>query len=142
MLRTLTRTAQFAAAALLVLACTACGPQSGPPATTAQDQRQEVVDIVMKADPSASNIHASNRVSGLSRGWSIEIDHEGEVTPELLESILVPVAALDSNPVDITLYFFEPGTDEAIDIAPAADQLGVPWTPVGSGGSWLAGQVE
>lgn len=141
MLRTLTRTAQIGAAALLVLACTACGPLSGPPATTAQDQQQQVVDIVLKADASASNVQASNSVSGLSQGWSIEIDHEGEITPELLESILVPVAALDSNPADISLYFFEPGTDDAIDIGPAADELGIPWSPVGSGGTWLSGQV-
>jgi hypothetical protein len=113
----------------------------GPPSPSVEERQQQVVDIVEEADPSASNVVVSISTSGMSQGLSIQIDHEGEVTEELLGSMLQPLAQTDLNPVDITLYFFEPGTDTPIDIAPAADELGIPWTPVGSGGSWLTGQV-
>ncbi|NYF09318.1 hypothetical protein HDC94_000474 [Leifsonia sp. AK011] len=138
----LSRSLGLAAITLLVLACTACGPLFGPPSPSVEERQQQVVDIVKDADPSASNVVVSISTSGTSQGLLIQIDHEGAVTSDLLGSMLRPLAQTDLNPVDITLYFFEPGTDTAIDIAPAADELGIPWSPVGSGGSWLAGQVQ
>lgn len=129
------------AVTLLVFTVTACGPLFGPPSPSYEERRQQVVDIVEAADPSASNVVVSITTSGLSQGLSVQIDHEGEVTSELLDAVLRPLAALDLNPVDITLYFFEPGTDTAHPIRAAADELGLPWTRVGSGASWLAGDL-
>jgi len=138
----LSRTVGLVAITLLVFACTACGPLFGPPSPSAEERQRQVVDIVEEADPSASNVLVSITTSGLSQGLSVQIDHEGEVTADLLDSILRPLAAIDLNPVDITLYFFEPGTDNPLEIREAADELGVPWTRVGSGAAWLAGDFD
>ena len=142
MARRLSRNVGLAAITLLVLACTACGPLFGPPSTSDEDRRQQIVEIVEEADPSASNVIVSISTSGLSEGLSVEIDHEGEVTSEVLDSILRPLATIDLNPADITLYFFEPGTDNPLPIREAADELGIPWTRVGSGAAWLTGQLD
>lgn len=126
-------------AALLV--CVACAPLPGTGTGAADDDRQGVVDAVQAADPAAEAVAVTLSQSGQSRGWSVEIDHDGEVSAETLADVLRAVRDLEPEPGHIGLYFFAPGTDDALDIAPAADELGVPWTPTGSGGSWLTGQL-
>lgn len=131
----------LAAVLALCVACTApAGGGTTPSGETVSDQ-QSVITAVQSADPSASKVVATVSQSGASQGWSVEIDHAGDLTADALAAVLRAVAAVDPEPGHIALYFFAPGTDDALDIAPAADELGVPWTPTGAGGSWLTGQL-
>lgn len=148
MMRSVMVSARVAVVAALLALCAGCvpsnpgsgGPASGPASGPVQ-QQQDVVDGVQSADAAATAVVAEQSTSGTSMGWSVEIDHEGELTADTLADVLRAVADSDLEPVDVTLYFFAPGTDDPLDIAPAADELGVPWTRVGSGASWLTGQL-
>lgn len=143
MMRTTASALRWVAIAAVLLFCAACAPfapSSETPGESVSDQ-QSVTEAVEAADPSASRVVATVSQSGASQGWAIEIDHEGDVTSEILAAILADVATLEPEPGHVRLYFFAPGTDEPLDIAPAADELGLAWTKVGSGGSWLSGEL-
>lgn len=145
MAKSISRAVGVVVFAALVLACAACVPfggGSGSSGSGPDSTQQYVIDAVHAADPAATTVVAQRATSGLSEGWRIEIDHEGEVTADTLAAILRAVATSDLNPVDIGLYFFAPGTDDPLDIAPAADELGVPWSRVGSGAAWLTGELD
>ena len=131
----------LAAVLMLCVACTA--PADNAPTTSGEtvSDQQSVITSVQAADPSATRVVATVSQSGASNGWAVEIDHQGDLTADTLAAVLRAVAAVEPEPGHIALYFFAPGTDDAIDIAAAADELGVPWTPTGSGGSWLTGQM-
>jgi hypothetical protein len=151
MMRSISVSVRVVVVAAVLLVCAGCaplGPGSGGSAADSSESTSEstsgrefVVEAVQAADPAATAVVAKEVTSGLSKGWSIEIDHEGEVTADTLAGILRGVAESDLKPVDITLSFFAPGTDDPLEIRSAADELGVPWTPVGSGASWLTGQL-
>ena len=142
MAQRLSRSVGLAAITLLVFTCTACASLFGPPKPTAEEFQQQVIDIVEDADPSATNVEVEIVTSGLAQGYVVTIDHEGEVTPELLESILRPIAANDLDPVDIALFFVEPGTDNPLEFRTAADELGIPWGKFGAGVVWLSSDIE
>ena len=103
---------------------------------------QPVIEAVESADPAATKVLAGISPSGLSQGLKLEIDHEGDVTAETLSAVLTAAAAAEPDVSDITLYFFAPGTDDGLPIRSAADELGLPWTRVGTGASWLTGQLD
>ena len=145
-MRGFSRTAVSVALIAGLLVCTGCFPRTNTetgtstPGETVSDL-QPVVDAVQSADPSATKVVAGVSPSGLSQGLKLEIDHEGDVTSETLAAVLSASVAVEPEVADITLYFFAPGTDDALPIRSAADELGVPWTRVGSGASWLTGQL-
>lgn len=129
--------------AVVLTACTACLP-FGLSTTESPDTQALVQQSVEEALPDATAVIAQSSTSGLSYGWNLEIDYPADMplTAEVLSDTLHAVVDVDPDGDDVTLYFFEAGTDTPLPIREAADELGLPWTPVGSGASWLAGQLD
>jgi hypothetical protein len=97
---------------------------------------------VAEALPDATTILASVSQSGFDQGWSLEIDYPAvPLTPDVLSAALIAATEADPSAVGVHLYFFEAGTDNPLPIREAVDELGIPWTRIGSGGGWLAGQI-
>jgi hypothetical protein len=129
--------------ALVVAACAACVPLGGGVSSESRPTAQDlVVEAVAEALPDATTILASVSQSGSDQGWALEIDYPAvPLTPDVLSAALIAAAEADPSAVEVRLYFFEAGTDNPLPIREAADELGIPWTPIGSGGGWLAGQI-
>lgn len=124
--------------ALVLGACTACVQfGSGEPGPS-----EVVSQSVQAALPDASAVLVKTSQSGTSSGWAVEIDYPLALTSAVLADALSAVVEADTGADHVTLYFFERGTDDSLAIRTAADELGFPWTRVGSGGSWLVGQID
>lgn len=128
--------------ALVVAACAACVPFGGGSPESGPTTQDLVVEAVAEALPDATTILASVSQSGFDQGWSLEIDYPAvPLTPDVLSAALIAATEADPSAVGVHLYFFEAGTDNPLPIREAADELGIPWTRIGSGGGWLAGQI-
>ncbi len=130
----MTRPRELAAAGIvlaLALLTTACAPSG----SSSEQNVAEVVSAVKAADDRVTDASAEESTDGLSSGWTIDIVLRGPqpgTSGELRGLLRAGRHAGGHEPAHVD-FFATDETGEVVDLAAAADELGIRYSGIGSG---------
>lgn len=126
------RTGLTTIAVTMALLCVACAPSTKG---SEEEHVADVVAAVKAADPRVVTASAEKSTSGMASGWVVDVVLSGTggvSADELGQLLLAARHAGDRDPAHVDL-FAKDEKGSSLDLAAAADELGVRYTSVGAG---------